>query len=358
MFDVTKIQNSLSGIVGFKQPYNPEYAILDTENTNSISGIYVNDNPYAKIEFIKDNQDYLDITDEDFNQFLKDLQKTSISNTCNSVFSDYDFLERDVLYKNAMNKVNTEVLPIGFVGYQIEVSKKKNIAFKINRIILDFEGTGEIELILWNTGKKEAIKKQVVEITTDNQEIELNWILNNSDVTYKGDYYIGYLIKDLTVQPYKRDYSNSDVLTNYKNIFVYPYCVLGHDTDVLFNLDNLEGLSQTTGLNLDITVFEDFTNFILNNKNLFSKAISLDITIKCLQIYIASLRSSANERKSEALYNKIMLEIEGTSGKDSVIPVKGLRSEMLGEISNIKKEVDKLRMGFFKSNQITTSTLQ
>jgi hypothetical protein len=357
MFDVTKIQNSLLGIVGFKQPYNPSYSIIDAENLISDSGIFVNDNPYAKIEFVKDSQDYVDISEQDFNIYLKDLQKTSISSICNSVFNNYDFLERDLLYKNTFNKIELETLPIGFVGFKIKVSKSKNIAFKINRVILDFDGTGDFDLILWNTGKKQPIYTKTISITTDNQVDELNWILNNSNTTYKGDYYLGYINKDLTVSPYKRDYETSNIITNYKNICVYPYSVVGHDSTTLFNLEDLDGLSETTGLNLDITVYEDFTDFILNNRKLFAKAISLDLTIKFMQVYISSLRSNANDRRAEDLYNKIMLEIEGTSSKDSVIPVKGLRAEMLGEISNIKTEVDKLKMGFMKSNQILLGTL-
>lgn len=357
MFDTTKIQDSLFGIVGFRQPYNPEYAILDLANTLSNSGIFVNDNPYAKIEYIKDNQDYVGISDVQFNEYLANLQKSSISNVCNSVFSEYDFLERDILYKNASNKIDTETLPNGFVGYKIQVTNNKNVAFKINRIILDFQGTGNIQIILWNTGKKEAIKTQNVTISEDNQVIELDWILNNSDTTYKGDYYIGYLTDSITVTPFKREFENANIITKYKNICVYPYSVVGHNSNTLFDLEKLDGLSQYTGLNLDISVFEDYTDFIINNRNLFAKAISLDLTIKCMQTYLSSLRSNANERKAEALYNKVMIEIEGTRGGDSIIPVKGLRSEMLGEISNIKTEIDKLRMSFFKANQITVSTL-
>ena len=162
MFDVTKIQNSLVGIVGFRQPYNPDYAILDTDNTLSTSGIFVNDNSYAKIEYIKDNQDYSGISNTQFNEYLTNLQKSSITSICSSVFSDYDFLERDILYKNTSNKIDVETLPIGFVGYKIQVSSNKNIAIKLNRVILDFQGTGDLELILWNTGKKEPIYTKTI----------------------------------------------------------------------------------------------------------------------------------------------------------------------------------------------------
>ena len=136
MINVTKIQTSLIGLIGFKQPFNPDYAIVDASNLLSASGYFVTDNPYAKIEYIKDNQDYISISDSNFNLVLKQLKQSAISNVCNQVFSEYDFLDRNLLFKNATRKTNTNVLPIGFVGYRIEVGNTKNIAFKLNRVLI------------------------------------------------------------------------------------------------------------------------------------------------------------------------------------------------------------------------------
>ena len=104
MINATKISTSLLGIVGFRQPYNPIYAIVDAPNLLSSSGYFVNDNHYAKVEFIKDNQDYQEISDANFNELLRNMQKASISNICNQVFSDFDFIDRNLLFKNASNK--------------------------------------------------------------------------------------------------------------------------------------------------------------------------------------------------------------------------------------------------------------
>ena len=358
MFKATKIATGLLGIVGFRQPYNPAYAVLDADNIVSDSGLYVNDNPYAKVEFIKDNQDYKDITDEDFNILLKNMQESSIISVCNQVFNEFDFIDRNVLYKNASNKTEVESLPNGFVGYKIEVSSAKNTAFNINRVILEFDGTGTFDLLLFNTGKKEALQTKTITITTDNQVEELNWVLDNSETTYKGDYYIGYVTDGITVNPFKRQWNNANVMSSFKELCVEKVLVNGHTSNELFDLTLIDGLSQEIGLNLDISVYDDYTDFILNNKMLFAKAISLEFTIRCLQMYVSSIRSNANERKSQELYQKIMIEIEGTKGSDSLISVVGLREQVLGEISQLKQEVKKLKTGILKSRQIMTYTLE
>jgi hypothetical protein len=358
MFQANKIATGLLGIVGFRQPYNPVYAILDVDNTTSDSGLYVNDNAYAKIELIKETQDYKDISIEDFNTLLKEMQQASIVSVCNQVFSEFDSIDRNVIYKYALNKVNVETLPIGFVGYKIEVSNAKNTAFAINRVILDFSGTGTFDLMLYNTGTKTAIRTKTITITTDNQVEELNWVLDNSETTYKGDYYIGYKTTGLTVSPYKRDWNNSSVMSTFKELCLEKVFVKNHNVNVLFDLTLTEGLSEDIGLNLDISIYDDYTDFILNNKMLFAKAICLEFVIRCLQNYASNIRSKYEQRKAEELYQKIMIEIEGLKGSDSIISVVGLREQVLGEISLLKQEVKKLKVGFLKTRQILTYTLQ
>lgn len=357
MINVTKIQDSLIGLIGFKQPFNPDYTIVDADNRVSKSGYFVTDNPYAKIEYIKDNQDYVKISNPDFNLVLKQLKQSAISNVCNQVFSEYDFLDRNLLFKNATKKVNTNVLPIGFVGYRIEVGSTKNVAFKINRVLLDFQGTGDIKLLLWNTAKLEVIQSKEIIIDSDHQEVVLDWTLDNSGTTYKGDYYIGYNTNLLTVSPFKRDYENGNVMSSFKYLCIEQISVIGHNTETLFDVSQYQGLSQDTGLNFDISVFDDYTDFVINNSQLFARAIQLDCQIQCIQLYLSSLRSNLTQSVSAQLYEKIMIELEGTSS-DSLIKVTGLKNQLIGEISSIRNEIQKIKIGVKKSGQILVSTLQ
>ncbi len=358
MINVTKIQTGLIGLIGFKQPFNPDYAIVDADNLLSGSGYFVTDNPYAKIEYIKDNQDYLQISDPNFNLVLKQLKQSAISNVVNQVFSEYDFIDRNLLYKNATRKVNTNTLPNGFVGYRIQVGNTKNVAFKLNRVLLDFQGTGTIKLLLWNTSKLEALESKVIEITTDHQEEELNWVLDNSGNTYKGDYYVGYIADDVSgILPYKRDYENGNVMSAFKYLCIEQICFPGQTTEELFDVSQYQGLSEDTGLNFDISIFDDYTDFVLNNKQLFARAIQIDCQIQCIQLYLSSLRSNLNQSISAQLYEKIMIELNGTTA-DSLIKVKGLVNQLIGEITSIRSEINKIKVGVKKSGQILVSTLQ
>jgi len=357
MINITKIQTALSGLVGFKQPYNPDYAIVDSINQASSSGYYITDNPYAKIEYIKDNQDYVDISTTGFNSLLTDIKKSSVASVCNQVFSDYDFIDRTLLFKNASNKIEVETLPTGFVGYHIRVTSQKNVAFKISRVLLDFQGTGSFTLLLWNTAKKAAIQSKVITITTDHQEVVLDWVIDNSDTTYKGEYYIGYINNSLTVTPYKREWNSGNVLSNPTYLQVERVKVPNHLTTTLFDLDDVDGLPEDSGLNLDISVYEDYTDFIINNKMIFARAIQIEGIIGCIQLYVSSLRSNSNQSQSAQLYEKLMIELKGT-GSESIVKVIGLENQLLGEIASIRTEIGKLKKGLVKQNQVFAYTLR
>jgi hypothetical protein len=347
MFNVSKIQDSLSGLVGFTQPFNPEYAIVNAENLASESGYFVNSNPFAKIEYIKDCQDYAEISDTNFNVVLSDIIKNSAMNVVNQVFSKPSYIDRQLLYKYALNKTETDTLPNGFVGYRLEIDDTKSVAFKISRILLDFDGAGDIELMLFNSSKKEPLFTETVTISSDHQEVVLDWELNDTNTIYKGEYYVGYIKSaSTTVQPFKRDFENAEIMSYVTHLDIERISVPNHSTNVLFDLNKTASLDAETGLNLDITVYDDFTDLVIQNRFLFARAIHISAVINCLQIYMSSLRSNRNERQAEQLYNKVLLEVEGTKSGDNIISVKGLRPQLLSEISEIKKEIAKLKEGY------------
>ena len=355
MINKTKIQASLNGLVGFRQPFNPAYAILDANNLASRSSQFVTDNEFVKVEYVKDGQDYADISDADFNTFLANKQNESIFSVCNAVFNKPDFIDRGLYYNYALNKVNTVTLPIGFVGYEIEVDELNNIALSIKRVLLDFEGTGDFKLLLFSSSKIDPIKTKEITITTDHQEVVLDWVIDNTDGIYKGSYYIGYLTTGLTINPYARDYDNSNVQREFTHLDIEQIQVVGHNTETLFDLTQTSGMSDVTGLNLDITVFYDYTDLIINNEMLFATAIKLDLQINLASISLASLRSNRNERNSETILRKMLVEIEGAD--DGTVKKRGLRSQLNGALNSIREEIEKLTVGYF-GGVLFTETLE
>lgn len=345
MLDFTKISDNLIGIVGFKQPYNPDYAIIDTDNQSSTSGLFVTSNEFCKIEYLYDSQDYAGISDSDFNEYLVNKQKDSIVNVVKSVFDEADFRERSILYPYALNRAELTSMPVGFVGYRLVSGSNQNVSIVINRVICEFDGTGDFTILCFSSSQKEPLFTKNVTITTDNQSVELNWNLNNTDV-YKGEYFIGYINNSLSITPFKRNYNNSNIRNTYKDVCIYPVSCDSTSVSEIFDLTSLDGLSEYCGLNLDIATFDDFTDLVINNKQMFAMAILLDLQISCLSTYLSSLRSNLNDRNANNLVSKVIAEIEGQEG-EGIAKYTGLRPQLFRSISKIKKEIKKLKDGVF-----------
>lgn len=358
MFDVTKIQTGLYGAVGFRQPLNPDLPTITAANIESRSGRFVTDDPYVKIDYLKDNTDFVGIDDTQFNTYLEQLQKSAIAEVCGSVFNQTDYIDRQMLYKNANNKVNTVNLPDGFVGYKIQVDSDKNIAFEIKRVMLEFNGTGTLKLMLFNTAKSTPIESKDIAITSTHQVEQLNWKVDNSDDTYKGEYYLGYRSNDAnlnTLEPFARDYENADILSNITHLCMFRMYFPTIATDTLADLTTEDGLSDDIGINPDIIVYEDYTDLIIQNETLLSYAIYLQLCIRCSSTYLASLRSNRNEREAERVILRVIQHINGQEG-EGIVKIEGLKMMLTTEMSAIRREIDKQKKGLFPS-EMTTHTL-
>lgn len=355
MISAKKISSRLYGLVGIQNPTNPAFALVDAANQEARSGRSVTDNPLCKVEYIYDTQDYKEGSAVDFNNFLAGKQKKSIVNVADKVFNDVDFIDRQVLYKNANNKKNLETLPVGFIGHEIEITGEKNYSFEISRVLLEFSGTGNIELLLWNSAKSEPIESKMILINSTLQEEILNWKIDNTDTFYKGKFYLGYLTTGISVVPFKRNYEASNIKSYITGMCVEEVYVLNHTSNAeLFDLNLVENTEVMSGINPDITVYEDFSDLMIQNENLFAHAIELQFCIDLLTEIMASPRFNFNQRSAKDLMSTMVIELEGIDTEDG-IKKTGLKRELFGQINHIRKEIKKIRNGYF-ANGLTLNT--
>lgn len=343
-FDAENIAISLYGIVGLRQSFDPANAILNDANQVSRSGYYSTDNTYVKVSIIKDTQEYIKISDSELNDYIANVQKSSIKEVCNNVFNDPDFRERQLVYQYAINKVNTHTLPEGFACYKIYKRKENNVAFKINRVILDFEGTGDITLQLYSSQQTTPLFEKTITITSPNQSESLGWVVNNTGVDYKGQYLLGY-VTNSDLKPYMRDYEASDYITYFRDLYIDDRIFRGHTINRIPDLELDYGVSEYIGVNPDITVYDDYTDLILREEQLLAKAIDLQYQINLLNTYSSSNRSNLNERYGQDFFNKITIHINGLNRQESV-RITGVREVLHSEISQIRKQIKKLKEGF------------
>lgn len=343
MTNQVKIQDNLKGLVGFNQPFNIEYQKFDSDNILSRSGLFVTDNPLIKGEMIVDSQDYSDISDVYFNSWIVQKLNATYTEVMSAVFNKPDFIYSGYVFNSPRNKTTTETLPNGFVGYELTTGNCQNKGYNISNILLEFEGSGDVELLLFSSENPTTLENKIITIATGLHSEILNWTLKPNQ-----KYFLGYLTSYAnlgTLKPYARSYENSSLKTQINSLEVDEISISWHATNTLFDLNDITYISDCVGLNPNISVYNDFTDFVISNENLFARAIQLSSQISFMREYMATIRSNGNERKAEDMVNKIRVEIDGID-RDGY-KKRGLTSLLADSIIEIQKEIEKLNTNFF-----------
>ena len=228
-----------------------------------------------------------------------------------------------LVYQYPINKVNSLTLPDGFACLKIYKNKEANVAFNVTRVILDFVGTGDITLQLYSSQQTTPLYEKTITITSENQVETLNWVVNNTGVDYKGEYLLGY-ITNPDLQPFKRDYEASNYITNFRDIYVDERIFPNHvDPNRIPDLKADKNISEYIGINPDISIYDDYTDLIIQKQNLLAKAIDLQFQINIMNSYSASIRSNLLERYGRDFHSKVNVAINGF--KDEHNKIKGAK---------------------------------
>lgn len=356
MINVPKIQTGLSGLVAVNQPLNPAYDVLLPAQYVASSGLYLDSVEHFRFEYWIGAQSYADADNSELQTSWDNLQKSAIANVVNTVFSRADYIDRNLIYKNTFDRSQFETLTIGkFYGYEIEVSDRKNLAFKITRVLIEGlpENAGtNIDIHLYNSAQADPLYSKTITLAGGGtQQVEsLEWYVDNSDNTYKGKYFIGFHASDDAFKPYKRDYDNAKFISNITELEIEPVETSGDFSD----LDAIDNSSIHCGLNFDITVYEDYTDLVIQNKDLFAKAIQLQWAMQVLLSVLSTPRSNRDERIGKEFMGTIVLAIEGQKGF-GVQRFVGIRENVNGELNKLSQEIKNLIDGYFET-ELTVST--
>jgi hypothetical protein len=263
--------------------------------------------------------------------------------------------DKQVLFAKTSPTVDLETtIPDGSViGYRIKPSDTKHVAFKIRRVQLQFDCDAypcDANLFLMNSNWPEPLKIQAISITSKNMWVDLDWILNNTDNEYKGEYYflIG-PVGGVRMQPFKRNDGDSNEMKVVAELDIER--VSFGTTSQTFNIVDFDyeqalELSENVGLNPDITVYEDYTEFILNNEQMFARAIQLEFAISLMNMIATSKRSNRDERLGREIVAMMITHINGVNAEGEV-RVTGLKDTLYYQVKGIRKEVEKLKQDFF-----------
>lgn len=337
MLNISEIRTNLFGVVGLRQPYNPEYKILTAANIESSSGMYFDQfSSYVTVENIKETQSYADIIDADFNTWLTDKIKDSISRGINQCFNESDLIENRLLFDNSIRKVSSDLITNDgdFVGYEIEVCKQKDIKGIINKIITEFSGSGNVKILLFNDNLDAALQTETITINATNVQTVVDWDLVYANSVAGGKFYVGYLTSGLSPEAYNRNFNSANRQNSFNMMGIQPIKVSGWNLETLFDINDVEYVSETFGLNFDISSYRDWTSIAVNDKNKFKDVIGYQFAADIIGMMYASTRTNGIERLQKG---NLLIELQGGFVNDELPIVIGVQTKLKKAIEEVKK---------------------
>lgn len=246
-------------------------------------------------------------------------------------------LDNKILYDGTGRLTDLSKNTNSLVGFELTQVRSKNATIKINKIGLQMTQPGTYNLYIMHSSQEQPIKTiQVTKVKANSLEwkvIDDVYLPCAGDASDGGSYYIVYDQKELpegSSAIYKSmDWSAgpcptcsrqqvSSWQTMSKYVQVQPFKVNSHWTGLNKSLwdvaDNQYMYSDNFGINLDLSIMCDFTNFFVTHKYEFENLILKQFTIDMFKEFINNPNARVNRNSMIAAKGELQYELDGEAG--------------------------------------------
>lgn len=345
MFRATDIRTNLLHLVGWQQHYDASELIVPSTLTESESGVYFQQmHPLMNLTNIKNIAPKF-VNDSDFNTWLENKTADGIHKAISTLLSKKmadvsakSILENKILFDGAGRITNTELNRNNLVGFEIVPLRTPGATLKINKIGLQFTEATSVTLYLMHSSSSTPIKTITCTKTKANTFewfAQTNLLLPYSSSTNDagGSWYLVYKQSDLQTNKAivkDRDWSKgpcttcsaqeySSYLALSRYVEVHPFRIDEDWVDTTDSIkmwdvsDNVYTYETNYGINLDLTVSCDITDFIVAQKGLFTNLIALQVTCDMLREMAFNANLRLNRTGQVISKNDILYELDGDS---------------------------------------------
>ena len=278
----------------------------------------------------------------EFSEWLENKMKASIITSIQSYINEKkviktakSILESKPLFNKA-GSLNDLIANGGnWVGFELAPLRAKGLTVHIKRVGFQSNKAETFNLYLFHSSKKEYIKKQEITISQSfsfEWKTLTDWALPYIDETDAGgSWYIVYNQNELTGNAINtvRDWSERPCNCTRgdlnlwslwsKYLIVNPFRVK-YESENLWDIeDNIYITDKNFGLNIELSVYCDYTRTILEQKDLFKDLIFYGYAMDLLRemAYNPNVKINRNVKNTIPSAEKILYEIDGDSrGKE------------------------------------------
>lgn len=337
-FDRAAVLSSLTKRLGWRQPTLSGSPIINSDNLTATSGRYFNGQSFHSLVTIKNLQSVQEdenISDDDFNTYLSDMQTDAIFRMLNEVFREKELIEQVLMYTRFATMDQSVTNSGQFVGWIINVANDFGIATQINMATLYFDKDCSFNLYLFMDGKLSPIKTIPVScVAYQRTEIDFDTLVLPFKTGHK--YYFGYFQSELGEAKAVREQVETWATTRCFEAYTFTAPAISDNTD--FNHDYRQYGSLPQGINLEIISFKDHTQKILRKANLFDEGQGLQVAIMAIEQIVNSTRSNQTERNVQQITTdqRTFTEVNQAFPTKDAPFMPGLKSRLQAEIKRLK----------------------
>lgn len=357
MIRAKDIQDKLFGLIGWEQDLTGAITISESL-TQSESGLYFQQvHPLLTLQNLQSiAPDFKNMNASaysgGFSGWLKSKTKASIFKAVNRFYTEKlvqrtsaSIVENKVLFDGTSRIADTIKNRHNLVGFEITPVRAKGITVKLNKIGLQFTKPGNYTLYLMHSSSEEPISAMTFSVVTANR---MNWFdVPNSALSYLayqgkdtdagGSWYLCYSQDELPEGSVaiRKDYDwskgpcsscsrNETLLWNAwsPHLEIHPFYVNAEHveysdglTPSMWDVDkNVYTYDTNYGLNLEVSVECDLTDFIIEQRHIFVDVIAKQLAVDMLREFAFNPNARANRHSINASRVDILYELDGDSG--------------------------------------------
>jgi len=325
MLTVSTLTSEFATLIGWRQNIDPNGEQLSANTIQSDSGLYYNDfHPLLTVEnliSIAPNYDAITGESHTFDDWLTEKTDTAIVRCVN------DWVSKKILAKSGKSMIERQQAyhhPIRidlldndngqFVGLQIIPPESQNVRVIIEKIGLLFNASDTIPVKLFQSDKSAPIQTNNVSYSTANtiQWESVKWSLDGGN-----GYYLGYDQDAITAQSinfadhYDSNYPGLTRKAKGKFVTITPFSVDSDGSAMWGVSGNQYTLETNWGLNVQWAVHCDYTNLVVQQKDLFKMAIGYRVAIDLLREMAYNANARVNRNQANMDTAQILYEIDG-----------------------------------------------
>lgn len=347
-FNITPVIATLLKRIGWRPSTLAGSPTLNADNLTSLSKRYFQSfHAIVTPQNVYDVQENSEISDDEFNQLLTDLQTDAIMRCLTETFREVELLEQVLLYTRT-GMMDIPVTNTGyFAGYMINIAEQQAYSTQINFATLYFDRDVTFNLYLFQDGIKTPLKTiEVSCIAWERTVVEFDSLVLNFKTGRK--YYFGYFQADLGEARAIRE----QVETWARTLCFEAIAITAPPDEMFaFNHNYKQYVSLPYGLNLEMISFRDHTQKILRKPNLFDEAVGLQMAMMVIEMILNSTRTNGNERITKEISGKLYMDVKQAFPTKEVPVTAGLQSRF-------ERELRKMRNTFFPPEEAMSTSME